>query len=226
MALYLIPIKLALALCLSLFHQEQPPQTGTYKILVDDAQVGTERYEVTKTPAGYAVRSTTDFTADGVARKIVTTSEIANRRLSRYLVETTTRGRTQKYTVDFTGGRAKAVIESGGRQTERVVGVSEDILPLDRNVWHHYGLLLASYDLQARGKQQFRVFIPQAGLREFTAEVELKGKTSVKIGEEKKPGYRFVIDLADGFEVVAFTDEYKNMLLLEVPAQKTKVIAE
>lgn len=226
MAYSIIPVKLVIALFLSFFQQGQPPVAGAYKILSDGALVGSERYEVTKTPAGYNVTSTTEFTLDGVARKIVTASEIKGRQLSHYAVEITARGRTQKYAIDFAEGRAKALIESGGRKTERAVSASEGVVPLDRNVWHHYGLLLASYDLKARGAQEFRVFIAQAGLREFTAEVELKGKTSVKIGEEKQPGYRFVIDLADGFEVVAVTDENKNMLSLEVPAQKTKIVSE
>ena len=48
---------------------------------------------------------------------------------------------------------------------------------LDKNVWHHYGLLINRYDINKRGAQSFPAITPQAGLRQYIAEVEYKDKT-------------------------------------------------
>jgi hypothetical protein len=198
----------------------------SFKILIDGKPAGWERVEETAQADGTLYKSSGELTTGTTSQKLLTTTEIKNGKPVRYTVEVTTGDRAQKLTVSFERGSARAIIESSTNKTERATRVDGDVILLDKNVWHQYRLLLSRYDLAARGKQRFNVFIPQAGLRQFSAEVELKDQTSINVRGEKRRANRFIVSLADGYDITVAADEAGTPLSIEVPSQDTKVVIE
>ena len=219
-------VKIILLVTVSILAQTHQPVTGSYAILVDGKQAGVERFELIATAQNLIVKSTTEITAGGQTEKIAATTELKGSRPVRYEMESVAGNRVQKYSLRFEAGVASVVIEAYGRRSERTIEVSEDVVLLDRNVWHHYGLLIDRYDLKKRGAQRFPAITPQAGLRQYVAEVELKGKTTFNAGGQKIRANRFIVLLGDGYEAEVIADESNRVLSVEVPALETKALLQ
>jgi len=223
----LTPISVCSILFVSLsLLPSQAATSGTFRLQVEGKDAGFERFNSTADPGRITLNSTSETRSGATARKVVTSTEYRDNRPARYSLEINSGNRVEKYLLMFTPSAVNISIEVNGRKTERTRPAGKEIVLLDRDVWHHYQILLARYDLKSLGKQRFRVFIPQATFREYNAEVEYKGITNVKVGEEKKQAYRYNIILADGFEVNAVADQTGRPFSIEVPAEKMKVVLE
>jgi hypothetical protein len=211
-----------------LFPQSSLPQTvtGTYKIFVDEKPAGVERFERNTVGQSLIMTSSTEVTVSGLTQKIVALTELYGSRLVRYELETTTGERIQKYSMRFKSGVAHVEIEAYGKRSERSVAVSHGVMILDKNVWHHYGLLIDRYDMNLRGAQQVPVMTPQSGLRQYIAEVEFKDKTTFNAEGQKLKANRFTILLGDGYEVEVVADESGRALSIEVSAFDAKAVLQ
>jgi hypothetical protein len=220
--------KIILLAIVSLLWQAggREPRTGSYNILVDKKPAGVERFEQTISEQNLVVRSSTEITSGGAPQKITAMTEMSGGRLVRYEMETGAGERLQKYSLQFESGIARVVIEAYGRRSERAVPVSEEVMLLDKNVWHHYGLLINKFDMKKRGPQRFSVLTPQAGLRQYIAEVELKEKTIYNAQGTKIGANLFIVTLGEGYEVIVIADESNRVLSIEVPALDTKAVLQ
>ena len=187
---------------------------------------GVERFEQVATAQSLIVKSTTEIMTGGQTEKTTATIELKGSRPVRYEMEIAGGGTTRKYSLQFEAGVATIVIEAYGRRSERTIEVSEDVVLLDKNVWRHYGLLIGRYDLKRRGAQSFPAITPQAGLRQYVAEVEYKDKTTFSAGGQKLKANRFVVLLGDGYEAEVIADESNRVLSIEVSALETKAILQ
>lgn len=220
--------KITLLITISLLAQTQPgmPMAGSYTILVDGKPAGVERFEQAATAQNLIIKSTTEITSGGQAEKLTVMTELRGSKPVRYEVESSGGGRNQKYTLLFEAGAANVVIEAYGRRSERIIEVSEDVVLLDKNVWHHYGLLINRYNLNKRGAQSFPAITPQAGLRQYVAEVEYKDKTTFNAGGQKLRANRFIVLQGDGYEAEVIADESNRVLSIEVSALETKAVLQ
>ncbi|HWP43778.1 MAG TPA: hypothetical protein VNO14_11115 [Blastocatellia bacterium] len=190
---------------------------------VDGRTTGLEQFHSIPGQKGLTLKSTSEIRERGVVHKIVTETEYYDKRPARYKLEITTGGRSQKYTLEFAPLGVHVFIDLNGRTTQRTMALAGDLVLLDKNVWHHYWLMLARYDMNKSGKQWFRVFIPQAAFRQVNAVVEYKGLASIKVGDEKKQGHRFSINLANGYEINIIADKDGMPLSIEVPGEEIEV---
>jgi hypothetical protein len=204
----------------------QATKTGTYKVLIDGKSAGVERFEIVSAPGSHTIKSTAEMQVRGGVQKIITSTQVRNQRMTRYTLEISEGAKTQNYVFDFNRGTARIAIEIDGRKTERTRRLSESIIPLDKNVWHHYLLLVQNYDLAQGGRQRLRIFIPQAAFAEYVALVELKETISYNFGQVKKKANRFSIIIGEGFEVKLIADEGGQPLSIEIPSEDTKVLLE
>ena len=217
---------LLVTICLLAQAGGQEPRTGSYNILLDKKSVGVERFEQTLSGQNLVVKSTTEITSGSAPQKIKATTELTGGRPIRYEVETGAGERLQKYSLQFESGIVRVVIEAYGRRSERTVLVSEGVMLLDKNVWHHYELLINRFDMSKRGPQRFPVLTPQAGLREYTAEVELKEKTMYNAGGAKIRANSFIVTLGEGYDAIVIVDEANRVLSVEVQALDTKAVLQ
>lgn len=208
----------------SVFAQETG--SGTYRVQYDGRPAGIERFNTANIPQGFLMTSVSETQTGGTAKRIATSSDFRDSKLRGYHLEINSGNRSEKYTFQFTPFGVIIDIELNGKKTRRWRTYSGDIVLLDRDVWHHYFFLLSRYDLKKLGKQRFRVFIPQAAFREYSAEVEYKGRASIRTGEQRREGNRFTIILADGFEVNAIADQTGMPLSVEIPDEKKKAVLE
>lgn len=206
--------------------QGSEPVKGSYTILVDGKPAGVERFEQVATAQSMIVKSTTEISSGGQTEKIIATTELKGSRPVRYEMESSGGAGARKYSLSFEAGVANIVIEAYGRRSERIIEVREDVVLLDKNVWHHYGLLISRYDLSKRGAQTFPAITPQAGLRQYVAEVEYKDKTTFNAGGQKLRANRFIVLQGDGYEAEVIADESNRVLSIEVSALETKAILQ
>ena len=221
-----VPAFLLIILSLLVQAGGREPRAGSYNILLDKKSVGVERFEQTLSGQNMVVRSTTEITSGTATQKVTAVTELSGGRPVRYEMEMAAGERSQKYSLQFEAGTARVVIEAYGRRSERAVPVSEGVMLLDKNVWHHYELLINRFDMSKRGPQRFPVLTPQAGLREYVAEVELKEKTMYNAGGAKVRANSFVVTLGEGYEATVIVDESNRVLSIEVPALDTKVVLQ
>jgi len=207
-------------------EQGQPLQRGEFRVLVDGKPAGTEQFTVAGKGSGFVVTSTGETVEGGRTVKLVTSTEIEKTRMVRYSVDLTEGAETRRYSMEFADGKVRVVIEAGGMKTERLRQTSQRPVVLDKNVWHHYQFLLGNYDPLRKGRQRFRVFIPQSAFREYNADVELKSVSTAEIGGVKRKVLKFSIIIADGFEVIVRTDERAIPFSIEIPSQDLKAIAQ
>jgi hypothetical protein len=202
------------------------PRTGSYNLILDRKSFGVERFEQTLSGQNMVVKSTTEITSGAAPQKITAVTELSGGLPIRYEVETGAGERAQKYILRFEPGVARVVIEAYGRRSERTIPVGEGVMLLDKNVWHHYELLINRFDMSKRGAQRFPVLTPQAGLREYTAEVELKEKITYRTGGAKVRANSFIVTLGEGYEAIVIVDESNRVLSIEVPALDTKAVLQ
>ena len=224
----MVVVKIIFAAAVTLFGQGSLPETatGSYRILVEGKQAGVEHFERSTVGQSLIVKNSTEITVNGLTQKLTAMTELYASRLTRYELETTTGEHTQKYSLRFEQGVARVVIEAYGKQTERAVEVSDYVLLLDKNVWHHYGLLIGRYDMKRRGAQSFPVMTPQSGLRQYVAEVEYKEKTTFNAEGQKLKAHRFTLVVGEGYEVEVVADETNRPLSIEVFAFDAKAVLQ
>jgi hypothetical protein len=181
------------------------------------AAVGTDRVHAT---------STSEINTGGQTRRISTATEVVNGRAAKYSVEVVEGTTSRKWAVTFERGMARVHLEIRGRASDRAVRLENDVILLDRDVWHHYRFLLSRYRMDRQGHQAFRVLSPQAALRVMSADVEFDGVTNFGSGSNKRRANKFLIVLAGGFEVKAIADEKGVPLSIEIPSADQKVLLE
>jgi hypothetical protein len=223
-AIITIAVRIFVAAAASVTMPGMLPETvtGSYQILVEDEPAGVERFEQTADGQRLVIKSVAEVTGGGQKEQITATTELIGSRPVRYEVETIAGGRSQKYSLQFEAGVARAVIEAYGRRSERDIVVDRDVVILDKNIWHHYALLISRYDLKRRGAQLFPVITPQSGLRGYLAEVEFKGNTTFR----KVRANRFVVLLGEGYEAEVIADGSNRLLSIEVSALDTKAVLQ
>jgi hypothetical protein len=214
-------------LCALPFSSSAPSQAGisggSFAVTLDGKPAGWERFEITSAANRTIFKSTGENSLSGSTRSLATTTEVSDGKPKSYSLEVTEGGKLRKYAIGFTEEGAQIRVEAGGRTSERAVRLAPGVVLLDRDVWHHYQQLLSKFQPGVK-RQRFRIFSPQAALREMSADVELTGTTNFGSGSNKRKANRFLVLLAGGFEVKIIADDQGFPLQIEVPSLETKVI--
>ena len=77
---------------------------------------------------------------------------------------------------------------------------------LDNDVWAQYQVLLSRYDMTKKGVQNLTIFVPGGGLRVYNAQIEYEGAVPYNLRGQKVTGNKFVVMLADAYEVDIVAD--------------------
>jgi hypothetical protein len=161
--------------------------SGVFEILVAKRSIGTERFQIRSSPAGWEATGALQLEPSGGAK----VEESSTLRLSTAL-------RPMEYErVQKTPLAAKLQAQIGTQETTLVSTAGEEsaeqvfylpeqsLVLLDTNFFHHYGVLLRLYDQVKGGVQPFNVFIPQEALP-GAINLQFLGKESVAVGQATK----------------------------------------
>lgn len=137
---------------------------GKFRILSDGQHVGTEEFAVTPSGGDWISRGSVDIKVPG-AGTIQVTGELRLAADGRPLgYQWTSQGaKKSSGAIVFEGRSAKMELRAEGGQpfTQEFQFDSPQVIILDNNLYHHYGLLARLYDWNAKGVQTFSVLIPQ-----------------------------------------------------------------
>jgi hypothetical protein len=153
------------------------PDRGKFRLLSEGQQVGTEEFSVTPNGADWISSGSVEIKVPGAATTLVR-GELrlaANGRPLSY--RWSSRGpKNISGTIVFEGASAKLELRTDDGQpfAQEFQFESPQVVILDNNLYHHYGLLARLYDWNAKGVQAFSVLIPQ-DLTPGTVSVEWGG---------------------------------------------------
>jgi hypothetical protein len=199
---------------------------GVYRVTAHGKPAGMEHFE-TVTSGDQVTLTSSDVIGSGEAeQKINSSLEVHRGKPFQYIVETGSGLATQKYTLTFGEGGAKAKIESTGRTAERAIKLRDDVVILDKDVWCQYRLLFSKYDMAKKGVQSFQVFTPVPALRAYTVEVEVDQPATFGSGSERFPVNKFYVRLAEGVGLIALVSLDGTPVEFELPTQDTKIVLQ
>jgi hypothetical protein len=209
---------LAFASLLAAPAAAQGGDQGTFRVFVEDRDVGTEEFTITSTGAG----STAERVATGRVRVGLPdgTLELDLRLRSRGIgadpvdYQVTVGGSAPSRTIGTVGGgrvSAKIVTPSGEQLREYVA--SNGAVVLDENVAHHY-FFLANRTHQGR----VPVIIPRDN-RQVIATVTSRGEERVQVAGTTATLFHLVVQPQGGTEHHVWVDALNRVIKVEIPSR-------
>jgi len=191
---------------------------GTFRILLNGRQVGTERFRIT--PAGTAWKADGDLQLelpgqpperDSALLEVAPTGTPLHYEWVRETPDKRSLG------VDFQTSSATLVLRKPGSPpfVQKFALPKLPIVVLDNNFYHHYAILSRLYDWQRDGPQQFAVLIPQD---------QLPGTITVQ-AVSGGPTKQLVVHTAD-LQVHLYLDSSLRLIRLEVPGSGAVIVRE
>ena len=214
----LLPALMAATLPLAAPAAAQSVDAGTFKVFVEDREVGTEQFTITQTGSGDA----SELLATGQVQLGLPegTLELAPRLRSRGVgadpvdYQVVVGGSSPSRVVGTVGsGRfsAKIVTPAGERLSEYVASAGAVIL--DQGVAHHY------YFLAQRTHQgRVPVIVPRDN-RQVIATVSSRGEESVTIGGRSATLFHLVVQAPGWDEHHVWVDALNRVVRVEIPAR-------
>ncbi|MGA9632520.1 MAG: hypothetical protein WA369_05070 [Candidatus Acidiferrales bacterium] len=142
------------------------PDKGTFKILVNGAQMGKEQFDISPNGSSgdWIAHGTSEITgSDGTKTSVTGTLELrADGTPVRY--EWSTEGAKKAgATITFNGPVASIELHVANARpfTQQLTFSSPQIVILDNNLYYQYAVLAHLYDWQKKGPQTFSVLVPQ-----------------------------------------------------------------
>jgi len=197
------------------------PDKGTFRILLEGAEIGTEQFETAPSGNVWTVRSETVVRVPGSPE----TRSSGELRIS---ADGTPLGykwtaQAEKKTsgsVEFSQGTAKTSIDAGGKEPylQDFVFPSPRVAVLDNNLHHQYALLALLYNWNVKGQQTFPVLIPQ-DMTPGVVSVESLGAKTIEAAQLEA----LRVNTADA-EILVYFDARRRLMRLEVPAANVAVV--
>ncbi len=139
-------------------------ERGKFRIFSDGQQVGTEEFSIAPSGAEWISKGSVELKVPGAGSAQVT-GELRLAADGRPLGYNWTNQSAKKNTgtLVFDGANAEMDLRSDGGPpfTQVFQFDSPQVVILDNNLYHHYGLLARLFDWNAKGVQTFSVLIPQ-----------------------------------------------------------------
>jgi len=197
------------------------PDKGTFRILLDGAEIGTEQFETAPSGNVWTVRSETLVRVPG-------SGEMRSSGELRISADGTPLGykwsaQAEKKTsgsVEFDKGTAKTSIDAGGKEPflQDFVFPSPRVAVLDNNLYHQFALVALLYNWTAKGRQTFPVLIPQ-DMTPGSISLESLGARTIEAAQLEA----LRVNSAD-LEIVLYFDARRRLMRLEVPAASVAVV--
>jgi hypothetical protein len=157
----------SLAFALAVCAQGMPiaPQKGKLRVMQGGTKVADEDFSIAPNSGGWVASSNVQINVPGGPSAKLSSKLYLNAQglPERYEWSFAGEGTKRAGSVQFEGGTASIEVRVDDSQpfTEQFFFDSPRVVILDNNFYHHYAILARLYDWKQKGKQVFRVYIPQ-----------------------------------------------------------------
>lgn len=156
---------LALAAAVSAQGGPLAPEKGKLRVMQGGSKVAEEDFSISPNGGGWLASSNVQIAIPGGPSAKLSSKLYLNAQglPERYEWSLAAEGDKRAGSVQFEGGTASIEVRIGEAQpfTEQFFFESQRVVILDNNFYHHYAILARLYDWKQKGKQTFRVYIPQ-----------------------------------------------------------------
>ncbi|HEX7117331.1 MAG TPA: hypothetical protein VF212_00990 [Longimicrobiales bacterium] len=198
---------------------------GSFRLLVDGAEVGTESFTIRQSGTGddavIIAQGTVVLDTAGSPEEVRAVLRVEGPSLRPSAYDVRVRGPdAQQIAGRVIGGRFSARIVSGSGEQMREYLASEGAILVDAGVMHHHYFLARRV---AAGAVRIPIIIPRRN-RQVSGLVTRHDVDSVRIGGRDVPARRLVLSLAGAPERHIWVDERGRVLRLTIPAQRFEAV--
>ena len=214
----------------------QPPlasytgsEQGSFKIFFGGELIGEERYQISAEATNYKawaeIHLTLERGTDKVTFNIKPTLQFTRffEPLS-YKVLQEAGDNRMKASIHFRPESSQAVYETGQETDSREIKLSEDVMILDDNVFHHYVLLARRYDYLKAGVQEFSAFVPQQFLA-GSISIADKGFEQIQLGNKTLSLQHLLVDTGE-IQISLWLNEHHELQKISVPKSNVDVLRD
>lgn len=189
---------------------------GTFRILVDGREVGTETFSLRQNGTG------SDAVVIAQGRVVLESNETTANvqlagtglRLVAYDVELSG-AEARRIRASITGNRASARTLSGAGETMKEYLVSDGAVLLDDGIAHHYYMIAQRADAGARSTP---ILIPRES-RQVQATITVAGQESVSVGGSTVTARKLIVQPEGGAARNVWVDSQNRVLRVEIPSR-------
>ncbi|MGH7505893.1 MAG: hypothetical protein ACRELX_09590 [Longimicrobiales bacterium] len=194
---------------------------GTFRLLVDGNEVGTETFSIRQNGTGADAviiargRVVLDTARSG--EELTSSLQLAGGTLRPAAYDVTVEGAdTRKIAGRVMGGRFSARIVSSAGENLREYLVSDGAIVVDEGIAHHYYFLARRLD---GGPLRVPIVIPRAS-KQVSAAVSVAGREAVQVGGQSVNARHITVEPAGEPIRHVWVDDEDRVLRVEIPARR------
>lgn len=204
----------------ALAAQVQNVDAGTFRLLVNGREVGTETFQIRQNGTGaeavIIATGRTVLAGGGGSQEVESQLQVSGAGLRPAGYNVMVDGaESQTIQGRVSGGRVSAIIRSSAGENMREYLASQGAAVVDEGVAHHYYFVAR---LAESGTTRVPILVPRES-RQAMAEVVRGGSESISAGGRTVQGTRITVRLQGGGERIVWVDAQNRVLRLEIPGR-------
>jgi hypothetical protein len=227
-SVWLLIILLLTALCGSMSGQDLMDK-GAFVIYNQGRTVGSEEFSINILNGKGEINSSTRYEITYEARRLKVTLEGSlklgdNLTPLTYQLNSQSNLDKQSLQVEFKSKLAVCTFDlATGQQTQAVI-LPENVSVVDENMFSHWSLVLARFDLKAKGSQTFSVFVPQLGTNGLgTVQVRYVDRERIKVGAQNYRAHHYSVTTSS-LTLEIWQDQTGRILRIVSPQNQAEVL--
>ncbi|MGH9787066.1 MAG: hypothetical protein ACRD88_23085, partial [Terriglobia bacterium] len=201
-------------------------ESGVFLIRAGGRNIGTERFQIRQVASGWEATGELQLEVPGGTRVTETCSlrVDASWKPASYQREQQS-PRRGTLTADFRPEGTMLAAKAGTETQEQIFLLPErDLVVLDTNFFHQYGLLLRQYDIARPGPQNFHVFVPQEATPS-TISLVLLGKETLDSNGAPAELNHFQASTED-IKIEIWATDQREIRRIEIPQATLEIVRQ
>jgi len=201
-------------------------ESGVFLIRAGGRNIGTERFQIRQVATGWEATGELQLEVSGGTRVTETCTlrlDAAWKPASYQREQQSPRKGT--LTADFRPEGTRLTAKTDTDSQEQIFLLPErELVVLDTNFFHQYGLLLRQYDVARPGPQNFHVFVPQEATPS-TISVVLLGKETLAINGASAELNHFQASTED-IKIEIWATDQREIRRIEIPQATLEIVRQ
>lgn len=200
--------------------------SGVFAIRSNGSAIGSERFTIRQTDSGWEATGELQLQVPGAPK----TSETSTLRMDAAWKPTYYERRQQApkkgtLTAEFKADGTHLASKTAAGEQEQVFMLSkDDLVVLDTNFFHQYGVLLRQFNLSRSGTQTFNVFVPQEATPSIIR-VTLVGQETLPVGGTPTAMRHFRASTED-IQLDIWATEQWEIQRIEIPQANLEIVRQ